>query len=94
MSVIEEMWKKNIFSKGDTAEKDKEIRKAMEMFTKNEGILEKSLTGDTLKAFHNIIKWQEELTELYEYLAFRDGFKAGIRLGVECDGAENFDFYN
>ena len=92
MGVIEEIWKKNIFSQGDTEEKDAEISHVMEMFTKNEGILERNLTGENLEAFRNAIEWQEESTSLYEYIAFRDGFKAGVRLGIECNASDDLGF--
>ena len=92
MGIIEEIWKKNIFSQGDTEEKDAEISHAMEMFTKNEGILERNLTGENLEAFRNVVEWQEELTALYEYIAFRDGFKAGVSLGIECNTSDDLDF--
>ena len=84
MSMIEEIWNGNFRPLADTSEKDEEISHAMAMFTKNEGILERNLSGENLEAFRNAMEWQEEITSLYEYLAFKQGFKMGAKLGMEC----------
>ena len=84
MGMIEDIWKRDYVAGGDTAEKEEEISHAMKMFTKCEGVLEKNLTDENLETLRELIEWQEELLSLYEYLAFRDGFKIGLKLGYEA----------
>lgn len=85
MGMIESIWKRNYVAGGDTTEKEEEISHAMKMFTKCEGVLEKNLKGDDLETFKELIEWQEKLLSLYEYIAFRDGFKMGLKLGYESN---------
>lgn len=61
-----------------------EYTKAAKLFCDNEKLLAKSLSGDELKLFNDMLKANDEITGFTGTEKFKLGFRLGVRMMCDC----------
>jgi len=82
MSILEELWYRNINPSEDKEVSDKE-KKLVELMARHQEYLTSTLNNKELDEFQKYIECCEEYTLLVECQAFKIGFKLAVKLLTE-----------
>lgn len=84
MNFIEELYYGNINPNEKKPNRNTQLSKAMELFSKNENELVEKLSKDDKKLFNDIVNASDEISACTSVENFKIGFILGVRMMVDC----------
>lgn len=84
MNFIEELYYGNINPNEKKVNRDTQLSKAIELFSKNENELMKKLSKDDKKLFNDMVNASDEISACMSVENFKIGFILGVRMMVDC----------
>lgn len=84
MNFIEELYYGNIRPNEKQFRRETQYAKAVEVFCENEDKLTKSLSGDELKSFNNVVDASSEMVACTGVENFKMGFILCVQMMVDC----------
>ncbi len=93
MNFIEELYYGHINPNEARVYPTLEYTKATKLFCDNEEQLMKSLSGNELKLFNDMLKANDEITGFTEAEKFKLGFRLGVKMMCDCYNSDINKFF-
>ncbi len=84
MNFIEELYYGNINPNEKKVNRDTQLSKAIELFSKNENELMEKLSKDDKKLFADMVNASDVISACTSIENFKIGFILGVRMMVDC----------
>ena len=84
MNLIEELYYGNINPNEKKPNRNTQLSKAMELFSKNENELVEKMSKDDKKLFNDMVNASDEISACTSVENFKIGFILGVRMMVDC----------
>lgn len=84
MNFIEELYYGNINPNEKKPNRNTQLSKAMELFSKNENELVEKMSKDDKKLFNDMVNASDEISACTSVENFKIGFILGVRMMVDC----------
>ena len=84
MNFIEELYYGNINPNEKKPNRNTQLSKAMELFSKNENELVEKMPKDDKKLFNDMVNASDEISACTSVENFKIGFILGVRMMVDC----------
>ena len=84
MNFIEELYYGNINPNEKKPNRNTQLSKAMELFSKNENELVEKLSKDEKELFNDMVNASDEISACTSVENFKIGFILGVRMMIDC----------